>query len=91
MAWFGGSLYHSNLVPFLPLVESGGLMQLTKATLERSAASGIVRELARRIEAEYAEMPGLSVTLSQAQRLWAIDRHTCQTVFDRLIAPESCG
>ncbi len=62
-------------------------MQLTKATLERRGArSDNVRELARRIEAEYTEMPGLSVTLPQAQRLFATDRHSCQTVFDRLIA-----
>jgi hypothetical protein len=61
-------------------------MQLTHATLERAVQSETLRDLARRIEAEYAEMPGLSVTLSQAQRLWAVDRHTCETVFDRLIA-----
>jgi agmatine/peptidylarginine deiminase len=61
-------------------------MQLTYATRERDVKSETVRDLARRIEAEYAEMPGLSVTLPQAQRLWAADRHTCQTVFDRLIA-----
>jgi hypothetical protein len=56
------------------------------AALERGATSETVRELARRIEAEYTEMPGLSVTLRQAQRLWAADRHTCQTVLARLIA-----
>ena len=61
-------------------------MQITHATLQRGARSETVRDLARRIEAEYAEMPGLSVTLPQAQRLWATDRNTCQTVFDRLIA-----
>ena len=44
-----------------------------------------LRELSSRIEAEYVEMPGLSVTLLQAQRLWTADRHTCQSVFDRLI------
>jgi hypothetical protein len=42
--------------------------------------------LSRRVQAEYAEMPGLSVTLSQAQRLWAVDRRTCEAVFTRLIA-----
>jgi hypothetical protein len=53
-------------------------MELTRVALE-GASSESVRELARRIEAEYGEMPGLSVTLRQAQRLWAVDRHTCQT------------
>ena len=61
-------------------------MQLTHTTLERGPKTEIVRELARRIEVEYVEMPGLSVTLPQAQRLWAAERHACQTVFNRLIA-----
>jgi hypothetical protein len=38
------------------------------------------------VQAEYAEMPGLSVTLSQAQRLWAVDRATSEEVFHRLIS-----
>ena len=46
-------------------------MPLTLVTSEKAARSKTVRELARRIEAEYVEMPGLSVTLPQAQRLWA--------------------
>ena len=61
-------------------------MELTRTTLESGVTTETARALARRIEAEYAEMPGLSVTLSQAQRLWSADRHMCQTVFDRLIA-----
>jgi len=43
-------------------------------------------DLLSRIEAEYVEMPGLSVTLRQAQRLWTADRYTCQAVFDVLVA-----
>jgi hypothetical protein len=45
-----------------------------------------VRTLMTQVRAEYAEMPGLSVTLSQAQRLWAVDHATCQEVFSRLVA-----
>ena len=44
------------------------------------------RTLMEQVEAEYAEMPGLSVTLSQAQRLWAVDRAACEEVFSRLIS-----
>ena len=44
-----------------------------------------LQELTRRVQAEYAEMPGLSITLSQAQRLLAADQHTCAKVFTRLI------
>ena len=39
------------------------------------------RELISRIEAEFAEMPGLSVTLPQAQRLWGIDYATSIAAF----------
>lgn len=44
-----------------------------------------LRQLMELVEAEYAEMPGLSVTLSQAQRLWAVDRQTCEEVLSRLV------
>ena len=45
-----------------------------------------VRELTRRVRAEYADMPGLSITLPQAERLWTVDRQTCRTVFMALTA-----
>jgi hypothetical protein len=38
----------------------------------------------KRIEAEYREMPGLKVTLPQAQRLWGIDYATSIAVFRNL-------
>lgn len=43
------------------------------------------RELSRLVRAEYEEMPGLSVTLAQAQRLWSVDRQTCELVFMGLV------
>jgi hypothetical protein len=42
-------------------------------------------QLLRRVHAEYLEMPGLSLTLSQARRLWQLDEDTCATVLDALI------
>ena len=47
--------------------------------------SRTLQGLAGRIQAEYAEMPGLSVTLAQAQRLFATDRQTCTAAFKALI------
>lgn len=44
-----------------------------------------LRELTRRVQAEYCEMPGLSVTLPQAQRLLGIDRATCVVVMRTLV------
>jgi hypothetical protein len=38
-----------------------------------------------RIQSEYREMPGLSPTRSQAQRLWGLDKSTCELVLTTLI------
>jgi DNA-binding IclR family transcriptional regulator len=39
----------------------------------------------RRIQGEFREMPGLRVTVAQAQRLWALDAGTCEAILDRLV------
>jgi hypothetical protein len=44
-----------------------------------------LRELFQRIEGEYREMPGLSVTAPQAERLWGVDSTTCAFVLMTLI------
>ena len=41
--------------------------------------------LVRRMRAEFLEMPGLSLTIAQAQRLWSLERHTCEALLDSLI------
>jgi len=43
------------------------------------------RDLLSRARGEYLEMPGLSLTLEQAQRLWALDRGTCSGVLSNLV------
>jgi hypothetical protein len=43
------------------------------------------REAIRRVEGEYREMPGLSLTLPQAARLWGLDQGTCERVLMKLI------
>lgn len=42
-------------------------------------------ELLQRVEGEYREMPGLSLTVAQAERLWGLDRSTCAFVLTTLI------
>jgi hypothetical protein len=42
-------------------------------------------ELLQRVEGEYREMPGMSLTVSQAERLWGLDRSTCASVLRTLI------
>ena len=61
-------------------------MPLTNALLEMRTRADAEDELTRRIRAEYAEMPGLCLTLAQAQRLWAVEWQTCEAVFRTLIA-----
>lgn len=40
--------------------------------------------LVQRVRAEFREIPGLRLTVAQAQRLWALDRATCEAVLSRL-------
>ncbi len=42
--------------------------------------------LLTRIRAEYLEMPGLRLTLGQAQRLCGVERALCTRVLDALVA-----
>ena len=47
--------------------------------------SGFDEPLLTRIKGEYGEMPGLSLTASQARRLWALDTDTTARILTRLI------
>ena len=38
-----------------------------------------------RVRGEYREMPGLSLTIAQAQRLWSVDQAMCVRVFESLV------
>jgi hypothetical protein len=42
--------------------------------------------LLTRLRAEYLEMPGLRLTLEQAQRLCGIERALCKATLDALVA-----
>ena len=44
-----------------------------------------VGDLIQMVKAEYLEMPGLCLTLAQAQRLWSLDRATCVGVLGQLV------
>ena len=46
---------------------------------------GPSRLLLQRVRAEFIEMPGLSVTVWQATRLWNLDEHVCRAVLDLLV------
>jgi hypothetical protein len=38
-----------------------------------------------RIYGEFLEMPGLRLTMSQAQRLWGLDERTCHVLLEYLV------
>ncbi len=44
-----------------------------------------MNELVGRIRAEFLEMPGLRLTVTQASRLWGLDEGACRRVIDVLI------
>jgi hypothetical protein len=44
-----------------------------------------VDAVADRVRAEFVEMPGLSLTVHQASRLFGLDHDICRGVIDRLV------
>ncbi len=67
--------------------EKGALAELTARTATRSRAEAQipVRDQAWRIRQEYYELPGLILTLPQAQRLFALDPVACKTALAALV------
>jgi hypothetical protein len=73
------------LLPRTMYAESRGMFKVTSTIPDNDRQVATLRDLTRRVQAEYAEMPGLSVTLPQAQRLLGIDRETCVVVIRTLV------
>ena len=44
-----------------------------------------IDDVLQRIQGEYVEMPGLRLTPAQAQRLWGLDRATCDELLNALV------
>jgi hypothetical protein len=64
------------------------MLQLTGST--RSPESAVLPDATRaliteRIRGEFREMPGLTLTVAQAQRLWNVDLPTCTDVLSQLV------
>ena len=57
-------------------------------TVADSEMAGALDTVARRVRNEYLEMPGLSLTLAQAQRMWQLHRTECEHLLAALVA---CG
>ncbi len=59
-------------------------------TLERLPTTDMrlaswISVLLLRIQGEYREMPGLSLTEAQARRLWGLDANTCRVALATLV------
>jgi hypothetical protein len=50
-----------------------------------SAQQQPLDDVLRRVQCEFIEMPGLRLTLAQAQRLWGLDRAACDTLLGALV------
>ncbi len=59
-------------------------MKTDTAVIDRPSA-GARDHLARRIQNEYLEMPGLCLTVGQAQRLWQLPRTDCEDLLGMLV------
>jgi hypothetical protein len=44
-----------------------------------------IADVLRRVKGEFLEMPGLKLTASQAQRLWGLDRESCEALLGALV------
>jgi hypothetical protein len=44
-----------------------------------------IDEVLQRIQGEFVEMPGLRLTVAQAQRLWGLEREICNTLLGALV------
>jgi hypothetical protein len=63
-------------------------MPVTVATPPASAVAAADPwhdDLARRVRGEYLEMPGLALTLGQAQRMWNLRRGDCERLLGDLV------
>ena len=61
------------------------MLLLPRSTLPSAADPRDEERLCARIRAEYREMPGLTLTLPQAARLFSIDIVRCERVLGALV------
>jgi hypothetical protein len=53
--------------------------------INRMPSQGLIAALTSRVRNAFLDVPDLTMTQEQAQRLFRIDRATCQALFDRLV------
>lgn len=72
-------------LPATEVIMTGRSERNTAASTERRNPASRV-DLLRRISVEYAEMPGLCLTIHQAERLFCLRHDICARALDELVA-----
>src|SRR5436190_20544458 len=73
---------------YLHLTKGETMLQLTSSVpMPESVALPDVAStlITERVRGEFREMPGLTLTVAQAQRLWNVDQATCTSVLSQLV------
>lgn len=68
-----------------PVVTPGRSIGLYEMMAASVVNTDHVLELVTRVRGEYLEMPGLTLTVAQAQRLWGMDATQCSCVLAALV------
>jgi len=58
------------------------MLQITASTTAQHDTRALITE---RVRGEFREMPGLTLTLAQAVKLWSLDSTTCTDVLTYLV------
>ncbi len=81
--WHGACLQEMSAVGNdLAVTPSSRFLSLRLDTMPATLDS--LDDVAKRIRAEYREMPGLNLTARQAARLWSLDQATSQSLLESL-------
>jgi hypothetical protein len=62
------------------------MLQVSPSTMVNALAKGTQTQVTERVRGEFREMPGLTLTLAQAGRLWSLDAVTCADVLSDLVS-----
>ncbi len=62
-----------------------GIRAVPTTTRSEMAGGDSFESVTRRVRNEYLEMPGLSLTLRQAQRMWHLRQTECETLLGALV------
>ena len=73
------------VVAYPLLQERRQLVLPTAQRVQQMAGQQQPLDALRRVQGEYIEMPGLRLTIAQAQRLWGLDRAVCDALLGALV------